>query len=68
MQNLNLNLSGFEDIVLSEVGLAAVFGIDIKRMAYLRSDKGLPCVYLTKNTRIYLASEVYEWLVKLSEV
>ena len=65
---LNLNVNGIEDIILSEGSLAAVFGIDVKKMGYLRQEKGLPCVYLTKRTRVYMVTEVYEWLDKLSKV
>ena len=65
---LNLSLEKLEDLILNEADLAAILGVDIKRLAYLRKEKGLPCVYLTRQLRIYLSTKVYEWLSKLSEV
>ena len=65
---LNLSLEKLEDLILSEKDMAAVLGVDVKRLGYLRTEKGLPCVYLSRTTRIYLAEAVYDWLKKLSEV
>ena len=65
---LNLSLEKLEDLILNEADLAAVLSVDIKRLAYLRKEKGLPCIYLTSRLRVYLAIKVYEWLTKLSEV
>lgn len=65
---LNLNITSIEDIILSEVSLAAVLGVDRKKLPYLRKERDLPCVHITRTTRIYLATEVYEWLEKLARV
>ena len=65
---LNLNLDKLEDLILNEADLASLLGVDTKRLAYLRTAKGLPCVYVSNRVRIYLGIKVYEWLEKLSQV
>lgn len=65
---LSLSLDKLEDIVLSESDMGAVLGVDVKRLGYLRTEKGLPCVHMSRTSRVYLAVKVYEWMEKLSEV
>lgn len=65
---ITLSLEKLEDIILSEVDMAAVLGVDRKKLPYLRKERDLPCVHITRTTRIYLATEVYEWLEKLARV
>ena len=64
---MNLSLEKLEDLILTEDNLAAILGVGVKQLAYLRKEKGLPCVYVTRQTRIYLGPEIYQFLEKLSE-
>ena len=64
----NLTPRNLEDLVLSEKDLGGILGVEPKRIAYLRKEKGLPCIHITTRARVYLAEDVYQWIDKLSRV
>lgn len=61
MEEIKLPL---EQLVYSEDALCELLGIDKKVLDTLRRDKDFPTVRLTRRSRVYLASDVLEWLEK----
>ena len=53
-----------EQLVYSEDALCELLGIDKKVLDTLRRDRGFPAIRLTSRARVYLASDVLEWMTK----
>lgn len=50
--------------VWSETALAELFGIPVKKVQYMRREKGLPAIKLTRTVSVYLTEEIEEYLAE----
>ena len=49
--------------LITESDLCELFGCNKNQLARLRNDAGLPFLKITKTSRLYLESDVMEWLL-----
>ncbi len=49
-------------VVISELDLLATLNMDYNTLGVLRRTKDFPAVYLNRSNRVYLLSEVTDWL------
>ena len=66
MENRSTN-EGLKNI-LTESELMELLGLKKSQMAALRLEKRLPFLRISKTSRLYLESDVFDWLKKQSTV
>ena len=66
MENRSTN-EGLKNI-LTEIELMELLGLKKSQMAALRLEKRLPFLRISKTSRLYLESDVFNWLKKQSTV
>ncbi len=54
--------------ILTEIELMELLGLKKSQMAALRLEKRLPFLRISKTSRLYLESDVFNWLKKQSTV
>ena len=57
-----------EQQVWSEEALITLLGVNRKQLDYLRLEKGFPCVHLGQRVRVYLASDVLDFIKRAQGV
>ena len=60
MQNENPKIEN----LITESDLCELFGVNKDALGRLRNTKKLPFLRITKNTRLYLESDIMEWLIE----
>jgi len=54
--------------ILTEIELMELLGLKKSQMAALRLEKRLPFLRISKTSRLYLESDIFDWLKKQSTV
>lgn len=65
MEIVNQGHAPLETEIYHEQAVLDLLGIERKHLDALRNKKHLPCIWLNARRRIYLASDLLEWLQEL---